>query len=157
MQSTQEPSWLMMIERFLSSCTARNLSQHTIRAYRADLVKLGDFVGLDTSHIDRNHIRSFLIHVREAGLRRNSVCRKLQAIKTFYRWMDEEGLPHDARILTLTSPRGGDQIPDVPSEAGMMRLCDSATVSAFPERDRVIPELLYGSGIRVSELATVNL
>jgi len=116
-------------------------------------------VGLDAnaSQIDRFRIRAFLVHLREAGLGRASIYRKLEAIKTFYRWLDDEGLPHDARILTLTSPRGRDQIPDVPSEQGMMRLCDSTIVTAFPERDRVIPELLYGSGIRVSELAAVNL
>ena len=141
------------------SLSARNLSPNTIRAYRADLVELGDFVGPDAnaSQVDRIRIRAFLVHLCETGRGRNSIYRKLQAIKTFYRWVDDEGLPHDARILTLTSPHGRDQIPDVPSEQGMMRLCDSTIVTAFPERDRVIPELLYGSGIRVSELAAVNL
>jgi integrase/recombinase XerC len=95
--------------------------------------------------------------LHEAGISRNSAYRKLQAIKTFYRWVDDEGLPHDARILSLSSPHGRDCIPDVPSELAMMRLCDTTVVTAFPERDRVIPELLYGSGIRVSELAGVNL
>jgi integrase/recombinase XerC len=120
---------------------------------------LGEFIGpdADVSQIDRIRIRAFLVHLHETGICAKSVYRKLQAIKTFYRWVDDEGLPHDARILTLSSPPGRDQIPDVPSEAAMMRLCDSEIVTPFPERDRVIPELLYGSGIRVSELVGINL
>jgi len=159
MESTQERSWLPMIEQFLMSLSARNLSPNTIRGYRSDLAGLVEFAGqdADASQIDRNRVRAFLVHLHEAGISRNSAYRKLQAIKTFYRWVDDEGLPHDARILTLTSPHGRDQIRDVPSEPAMMRLCDSTIVTAFPERDRVIPELLYGSGIRVSELAAVNL
>src|SRR6266536_2373157 len=159
MESTQERSLSPTIEQFLISLSARNLSPNTIRAYHADLAGLVEFLGPEAkaSQTDRNRIRAFLVHLREAGLGRNSVYRKLQAIKTFYRWMDDGGLPHDARILNLTSPHGRDQIPDVPSEAAMMRLCDSAIVTPFPERDRVIPELLYGSGIRVSELVAVNL
>src|SRR6266481_1240848 len=159
MDSTQERSLSPMIQQFLISLSARNLSPSTIRAYRADLAELGEFVGPDAkaSQIDRKRIRAFLVHLHEAGISRHSVYRKLQAIKTFYRWIDDEGLPHDARILTLSSPRGRDQIPDVPSEADMMRLCDGESASACPERDRVIPELLYGSGLRASELVGVNL
>src|SRR6266481_2028446 len=159
MDSTQERSLSPMIQQFLISLSARNLSPSTIRAYRADLAELGEFVGPDAkaSQIDRKRIRAFLVHLHEAGISRHSVYRKLQAIKTFYRWIDDERLPHDARILTLSSPRGRDQIPDVPSEADMMRLCDGKSATACPERDRVIPELLYGSGLRVSELVAVNL
>jgi integrase/recombinase XerC len=159
MENTQEPNWLPMIGQFLVTLSARNLSQNTIRAYRRDLIELGEFVGPDAnaSQIDRIRIRAFLVQLREAGICPKSVYRKLQAIKTFYRWMDDEESPYDARILTLSCPRGRDQIPDVPSEAAMMRLCDGAVVTAFPERDRVIPELLYGSGIRVSELVGINL
>ena len=70
MESTQELGWLPMLQRFQTFCSARNLSPHTIRAYRADLAGLADFVGLDAnaSQIDRFRIRAFLVHLREADL-----------------------------------------------------------------------------------------
>src|SRR6266852_4022806 len=159
MASIQERRLLPMIEQFVMCCRARNLSPNTLRAYRRDLIELGDFVGSDANayQVDRISIRAFLVHLNDTGLCRNSVYRKLQAIKTFYRWVADEGLPHDARILTLISPRVRDQLPNVPSETEMMRLCDGSIVTAFPERDQVIVELLYGSGVRVSELIGINL
>jgi integrase/recombinase XerC len=120
------------------------------------LVKI---VGDDTplSDLDRNAIRSHLsyLHSIEAG--RNSVYRKLAAIKSFIRWADNEGLRCDLRILNLSSPKRRAQLPDVPSAAEMEKYCNGEIQTACPERDRVIVELLYGSGLRNGELVAVNL
>ncbi len=130
-----------------------------MRAYRSDLAELAEFAGARArvAGVDRTDVRSFLVRLQDAGITRNSVYRKLAVIKSFYRWVDLEGLRYDARILTLTSPRQRDQLPDVPSAVEMNRLCEGEIPTACPERDRVILELLYGSGLRASELAAINL
>jgi len=102
-------------------------------------------------------VRSFLVQLHKDGIGRSSVYRKLEAIKSFYRWADNEGMTFDGRILNLSTPRERDKLPNVPSEKAMQRLLDGKILTACPERDRVILELLYGSGLRASELAGVNL
>ena len=160
MRSTQEPLLLeMAIQQFLMSCEARNLSQNTIRGYRSDLAQLLEIIGNDAkvSEISHSAIRSFLASLFDSGKSRASVRRKLAAVKSLFRWIDEEGLPHDARILNLRTPKLEKHLPDVPGQKEMERLCNGESSTACPERDRVIPELLYGSGLRVSELVAVNL
>jgi site-specific recombinase XerD len=85
------------------SCEARNLSQNTIRGYRSDLAQLLEIIGNDAkvSEISHSAIRSFLASLFDSGKIRASVRRKLAAVKSLFRWIDEEGLPHDARILIL--------------------------------------------------------
>lgn len=107
--------------------------------------------------MDRRVIRLFLRYLHSTGISRSSVYRKLEAIKSFFRWADNEGLPCDQRIFTLASPKLREQLPDVPSAKEMERYCNGVLRTACPERDRVVAELLYGSGLRAGELAAVNL
>jgi integrase/recombinase XerC len=116
---------------------------------------IGGDVGV--SEITIRTIRSFTALLFKTGQAGTSVHRKLAAIKSLFQWIDEEGISHDARILNLRSPKLEKHLPDVPSEREMGRLCDGALNTACPQRDRVIPELLYGSGLRVSELVAINL
>ena len=161
MESTPGPSSSLQsaIQQFLTYLVARNLSQNTIRAYRRDLAQLVNSVAANAtaSDVDRNAVRSFLVKLHQDGIGRSSVYRKLEAIKSFYRWADNEGISFDGRILNLSTPRERDKLPNVPSEKEMERLLDGKILTACPERDRVILELLYGSGLRASELAGVNL
>ena len=159
MQSTQGPPLEKASQLFLMSCEARNLSPNTIRGYRADLAQLMDTIGGDAtvSEITVRTVRSFMAFLFKSGQTGASIHRKVAAIKSLFHWIDEEGVSHDARILNLRSPKLEKHLPDVPSEKDMERLCVGELKTACPARDRVIPELLYGSGLRVAELVAINL
>jgi integrase/recombinase XerC len=152
MPVTPEPASLKLVEDFLVYCSARNLSPHTLRAYRADLTQFIAFSGEDAA-VDRKLVRRFLVQLHNAGLKPTSVRRKLAAVKSFCRWLEAEGYSEAGLIDYIASRYRRDELPDVPSEGDVTRLLDGD----LSPRDRLILELLYGCGIRNSELVGINL
>ncbi len=160
MPVTREPALLKpRLEEFLTFCGARNLSVNTLRAYRADLSAFLDTIDGETTveQVNRKLIRRFLARMLETGHKGTSVRRKLAAVKSFCKWLENEDLLEAGMIEGLSGPRRRDELPDVPSEADIKRLIDGNIPTACPERDRVVVEMLYGSGLRVSELCGINV
>jgi len=161
MPATQEPVLLKpRVEEFLTYCGARNLSRNSIRAYRSDL---GDFVHLSggseipVTHVNRKLIRAFVVRLHEGGIRLASIQRKLAAVKSFCNWLQGEGLLEASLIESISGPRRRYELPDVPAEAEVSQLLGGDMPTVSPERDRIILELLYGSGLRASEVIGVNV
>ena len=148
--------------QFLRSLREKNASGNTITAYRKDLGKFAGFAGeTGWAEIDHVYIRGFLSHLYERGLSKTSVARALAALRSLYRWMAIEGkwkLAQNPAALVAT-PRLPKKLPRVPTIEEMNNALDGAMPerSAFPERDRVIFELLYGCGIRNAELVGIRL
>jgi integrase/recombinase XerC len=149
-------------ERFLRSLESeRNFSVHTATAYRKDLRKFVTFLGRTPNWktIDHLRIRTFLTHLHETGLNKSSIARTLAAIRAFYKWLGREGLIDQNPAVLVSTPKLSKSLPRVPSIEEMNGALDSAMPdsAAFPERDLVIFELLYGCGIRNSELTGIHL
>ncbi|HYX69586.1 MAG TPA: tyrosine recombinase XerC [Terriglobales bacterium] len=147
-------------EQFLRSLRERNASRHTLRAYTNDLARFAEYVGSDAwSEIDHVRIRGFLSHLYEQGLSKTSVARALAALRSLYRWLAREGVVEQNPAALVATPRLPKKLPRVPTIEEMNTVLDAAMpeCSAFPERDRLILELLYGCGVRNSELVGVNL
>jgi integrase/recombinase XerC len=147
-------------EQFLRSLRERNASRHTLRAYTNDLGRFADYVGADGwGEIDHLRIRGFLSHLYEQGLSKTSVARALAALRSLYRWLAREGVVQQNPAALVATPRLPKKLPRVPTIEEMNAVLDAAMpeCSAFPERDRLILELLYGCGVRNSELVGVNL
>src|ERR1700739_2644584 len=80
------------LAHFLRSLRQRNASAHTIKAYRGDLENFSAYVGSrDWKNIDHVTVRAFLSHLYEKGLSKTSVARALAAVRSFYRWLAQEG------------------------------------------------------------------
>lgn len=94
------------------------------------------------------------MHLHDAGLKPASVKRRLAAVKSFCRWLEAEGYLEVGLVDFIASRYQRDELPDVPSEDEVTRLMDGAVL---PSRDRLVLELLYGCGLRVSELVGINL
>jgi integrase/recombinase XerC len=162
MQATPEPVLLRQrVEEFLTHCEARNLSPHSVRAYRSDL---GTFIALSgvneitAADIKRKLIRQFAVHLHDSGMKPSSVRRKLVAVRSFCKWLEGEGLLESSLMNAISGPlRQREELPDVPSEDDVRKLLDGEIPTASPERDRLILELLYGSGLRAAELVGINL
>jgi integrase/recombinase XerC len=149
-------------ENFLRSLKSeRNFSAHTATAYRKDLKKFVQFLGRGPNwkSIDHLRIRAFLSHLHETGLNKASIARTLAAIRAFYRWLGREGLIDQNPAALVSTPKLSKVLPRVPTIEEMNGALDSAMPdnAAFPERDLVIFELLYGCGIRNSELTGIRL
>jgi integrase/recombinase XerC len=149
---------------FLRHLRERNASAHTIKAYTGDLDNFAAYLGPRMgSHgwktIDHIAIRGFLSHLYDKGLSKISVARALAAVRSLYRWLGQEGVVEQNPAKLVSTPRLPKKLPRVPTIEEMNSVLDGKMpeVASFPERDRLMFELLYGCGIRNSELVGINL
>ena len=148
------------VDQFLRGLRERNASPHTIKAYANDLGMFADCVGTaGWSSIDHVRIRGFLSHLYERGLSKTSVARSLAAVRSLYRWLAREGVVEQNPAALVATPRLPKKLPRVPSIEEMNSVLDGEMpeTASFPQRDHLMLELLYGSGIRNSELIGINL
>jgi integrase/recombinase XerC len=109
--------------------------------------------------IDHIAIRGFLSHLYDKGLNKTSVARALAAVRSLYRWLAQEGVVEQNPAKLVSTPRLPKKLPRVPTIEEMNAVLDAKMpeIASFPERDRLMFELLYGCGIRNSELVGINL
>ncbi|MGH9539801.1 MAG: tyrosine recombinase XerC [Terriglobales bacterium] len=146
--------------QFLQSLRQRNASSHTIKAYAGDLREFAAYAGSrGWKQIDHVTIRGFLSHLYEKGLGKTSVARSLAAVRSVYRWLAQEGVVDQNPAALVSTPKLPKKLPRVPTIEEMNSVLDGnmPEVAAFPERDRLMLELLYGCGIRNSELIGIDL
>ena len=145
---------------FLHHLRVKNSSPHTIKAYTGDLTNFSAYAGSrDWKQIDHIAIRGFLSQLYEKGLSKTSVARSLAAVRSLYRWLGQEGVVEQNPAKLVATPKLPKKLPRVPTIEEMNSVLDSKMpeTAAFPERDRLMLELLYGCGIRNSELIGINL
>ncbi len=145
---------------FLRHLRERNASAHTIKAYTGDLDNFAAYIGpRGWKKIDHIAIRGFLSHLYDKGLSKTSVARALAAVRSLYRWLAQEGVVEQNPAKLVSTPRLPKKLPRVPTIEEMNFVLDGKMpeVASFPERDRLLFELLYGCGIRNSELVGINL
>jgi integrase/recombinase XerC len=148
------------VDRFLATLRTRNASAHTVKAYSGDLDNFSIYMGSrGWSSIDHLTIRSFLAHLYEKGLGKASVARSLSAVRSLYRWLAQEGVVEQNPAALVSTPKLPKKLPRVPTIEEMNHVLDGELPegASLPQRDALILELLYGCGIRNSELVGINL
>jgi integrase/recombinase XerC len=148
------------VSKFVDSLKQRNASACTVKAYSRDLQEFAEWIGDESwSDIDHQRIRGFLSHLYERGLSKTSVARALAAVRSLYRWLAKEGLVEQNPAALVSTPKLPKKLPRVPTIEEMNSVLDTGMpdCAAFPERDQLIFELLYGCGIRNSELVGIKL
>lgn len=147
----------------------RNASPHTLRNYRADLLQFRDFLKreqpelpLTVESIDAVRIRAFLAHLFEAHRKKTSIARKLAALRAFFKFMVHEGKLTQNPAADVSTPKLPKTLPRIMTEEETNGFLDRLIVEsesgeAAMARDRAILELLYASGLRVSELTGLDL
>jgi len=148
------------VSDFLRHLREKNSSAHTIKAYAGDLESFAAYCGSrDWKRIDHIAIRGFLSQLYEKGLSKTSVARALAAVRSLYRWLAQEGVVEQNPAKLVATPKLPKKLPRVPTIEEMNSVLDGQMpeIAAFPERDRLMLELLYGCGIRNSELTGINV
>lgn len=141
---------------------AHRLSPHTVAAYRRDLDQFVRFCverGIDRlSGIDRVLLRHFLAHLDQDGYARRSIARKASVVRVFLADCAKRGLIPSNPAIALAKPKLPERLPRALSQRQVASLLDTLpSVSATDLRDRAILELLYSTGIRVSELVSLEV
>src|SRR6202451_2319937 len=145
---------------FLRHLGERNASPHTVKAYSGDLANFAAYAGSrGWKSLDHIAIRGFLSQLYDKGLGKTSVARSLAAVRSLYRWLAREGVVEQNPAKLGGRPKVGTKLPRVPTIEEMNSVLDGQMpeAAAFPERDRLMLELLYGCGIRNSELTGINV
>ena len=148
------------VSDFIRHLRERNASPHTIKAYSRDLGLFAAYSGSrGWKQLDHIAVRGFLSQLYEKGLSKTSVARALAAVRSLYRWLGREGVVEQNPAKLVATPKLPKKLPRVPTIEEMNSVIDGQMpeVAAFPERDRLMLELLYGCGIRNSELTGINL
>jgi tyrosine recombinase XerC len=138
----------------------RNASVHTISSYRRDLTQFGDFIrerGVSFRKVDNIQIRGFLAQLHERRLKKSSTARKLAAVRSFFQFGVKKKWIAENPAKVVATPRQEKHVPSFLSEEETVHLLDvPPSTKPIDLRDRAILELLYASGIRVSELVGIN-
>jgi integrase/recombinase XerC len=155
------------IEDFLGERVRRNDSEHTIRSYDADLREFLAYFSPPGSEpppladIDLLSLREWLAHLYERDQKPATIRRKMASLRSLYRYLSREHrIERDpARLLRL--PKMPKTLPEVPNTEVTNALVDGTSredlEQPFPARDRLLFELLYGCGLRISEAVGLNL
>jgi integrase/recombinase XerC len=162
-----------LAERFLAMlANERGASAHTVRAYAREVRSFADYLtemlGEDArvSAVEHLHIRAYMGALYERGLTKASAARALAAVRSWFKWLAKEGKVAQNPALLVSTPKLPKHLPRVPSVEEVNRVLNSlegevkkevGEAAAWPERDRVIFELLYGCGIRNSELVGLDM
>jgi integrase/recombinase XerC len=148
--------------QFLEQLKARGVSANTQKAYNSDINDLLTFL-LDTKQLlDLEAIRSWLYRISEAGASKATLARKTSAIKSFTAWRADLGLADQDPALRLRSPKLDRPLPKVASEISLAEVFDRMLFQATADNpvalmNHCAVELLYATGMRVSELAGLDL
>jgi len=142
----------------------RNYSPNTVSSYRTDLLDFKKFLSdvngslPSIREIDRLTIRSYLANLQERQLARSSVLRKLSSIRSFFKYLCQRGHLDVDPTATLATPKAQRKLPEFLESSEVEALLEAPDAgTTIGLRDRAILELLYSTGMRVSELLSLDL
>ena len=139
----------------------RRQSPHTVSSYRSDLTVLCELCPLvgETAldAIQTRHIRRFVVQLHARGLSGRSLARTLSAWRGFYRWLGRRDLVTHNPVDGVRPPKGPRALPNALSVDEANRLLDSSGEELLNLRDQAMFELFYSSGLRLAELAALDL
>jgi tyrosine recombinase XerC len=159
-----------LIERYANYLQyERNASPHTIRNYRSDLLQFRNYLAgenpearVNLKAVDPLRIRGFIGHLFQNERKKTSIARKLAAVRAFFKFLSRERLLDENPATAVSTPKLDKTLPRIMSEEEMNTFLDRVAEAAREgapgiRRDRAILELLYASGLRVSELVGLDL
>ena len=157
------PEWAERVDEFRSYLAdTRQLAALTVRNYLTDIEPFGEYLRkeqrTDFRAADRLFIRSYLAWLIKLGYVNASISRKLSALRSFYRFLKDRGVVDRDETDLVTAPKKPRRLPGVETAAGIEALLEAPSgTSATGIRDRAILELAYAAGLRVSEIASLDV
>src|SRR5665213_186269 len=161
------PNLESAIARYMGELVRRNESEHTIRNYNADLRDFTNYFTPPESEspaltgFDLLTLREWLAHLYDRKHKPATIRRKLASVRAFFRFLSREHLIESDPARLLRLPKMPKMLPDVPTAETTNALLDGSLPPAMepphPKRDRLLLEMRYGCGLRVSEAVGLNL
>ena len=158
--------WQSGIEEFLEYLrTDRNASPNTIWAYKNDLGQFAEYLAQSQpaestwAAVSQDALAGYVDTLAKRGYTTSTIARKIAALKTLFHWLTQKGTIQDDPSLKLKSPRVEKRAPRLLSVDEVNRLFDAASAVSQPRsaRDRALLEVIYSTGMRVSEAINLRL
>lgn len=147
---------MKFIDEFLLDLKyAKNYSSNTIASYQNDLSQFAEFVKVNLDKVSGDDIKKYVKSLHE--LKEKSLARKLSSLRMFYDFMVKRRFIAVSPMAGIDGPKIGKYLPDVLSVEEVDRLLDFTCDNDFSFRNRCILELLYSTGLRISELVSLKL
>ena len=154
---------LQLIEDFIAYLISyRNLSKFTVRNYKNDLKSFKDFINLDNNillkNIDKSLIRKYVHYLNTKGYQRSSINRKLSVLRSLFNYVSTNSDFDEITIAMISKSKIQKKLPNIISIEQTERLISSVDVTNLSGvRDRALIETLYSTGMRVSEISSLNI
>lgn len=152
------------VDSFIAQLQRENASEHTIRNYRSDLTQVCEYfagTGVSVQTLDTLAMREWMASLYDAGLTAVSIRRKLAAVRSWLKHLEAEGVLERNVARAVRTPKAPKLLPSVMTAEMTNARLDAAPMvgadRAHPERDIAILEMLYGCGVRVSELVGLDI
>lgn len=152
----------MFLERFFNYISfEKRYSQHTVSSYRLDISQFQTYLGvnnIDLINVNHHDIRGWILSLTDDGIENRSINRKISTLKTFYKFLVREGILEVNPTQKISTPKIGKQLPVFMEVDKMDFLLDNEFFdSGFEgERDRLVMEFLFGTGVRLIELVNIE-
>ncbi|MGB0403745.1 MAG: tyrosine-type recombinase/integrase [Salibacteraceae bacterium] len=156
----------MVIDEFLQYISSeKRFSHHTIKAYQKDLETfqlfiLNHFEINDLTKVSHQDVRSWLVDLKSSGLTNRSINRKISTLKSFYRFLLREAVVENNPMAKVVAPKSGKRLPEFVEKDKIELILDQPSGQLDNDfelcRDFLIIELLYATGIRLSELISIK-
>ena len=136
----------------------RNFSKHTVTAYGSDILSFLIWLNdRSLSEVTYSLIREYLLYIQQFNYSKTTTARKIASLRTFYRYLYRERIVDTNPALGVHSPKRGKSLPEFLTESEMEQVLNNIKMdSPAGYRNRTILELLYATGMRVSELSSLN-
>ncbi|NMA90234.1 MAG: tyrosine recombinase XerC [Amphibacillus sp.] len=140
----------------------KNVSQYTLKYYNQDIDDFNEFLNLEQikcfSDVDDRTVRYFLTHLYQKKLSRRSVARKISSLRTFYKYLEREKITISNPFLAISLPKTQQSLPHFLYKEELQELFKASDITTpLGQRNQALLELLYATGIRVSECVNLTI
>lgn len=135
----------------------KNYSEHTIKAYKSDIISFLIWINSDCLSVDLNKLREYMHFIQRFEYKKTTVLRKIASLRGFYKYLYRERLINNNPASSLIAPKKNKSLPKFLTDDEMEQILDNVQITTPAGfRNKAILELLWATGMRVSELSGLN-
>lgn len=135
----------------------KHYSNNTIESYKRDLIKFYEYNKKDIKNINKDDIKSYLKYLNDNKMDERSIARNISSLKSFYKFLIINKTIKDNPVESISLPKLGKKLPNTLSEEDINKLLDIKLNDNYSYRNKAMLELMYATGLRVSELVNLKV
>ena len=135
----------------------KHYSNNTIESYKRDLTKFYVYIDKDLKKVSKDDIKNYLKHLYDDKMNERSIARNISTLKSFYKFLNISKIINNNPVDSISSPKLGKKLPNTLSEEDINKLLDIKLIDNYSYRNKAMLELMYATGLRVSELVNLKV